>query len=182
MTARDEALLRESQELFARILMKFDLMEKLPFIFGRESISRAQLHMIEAIGKGCGSTVTALAEYFMVTKGAVSQIVSKLCARGLVSKSRSGGGGKEVLLELTKRGWEAFEIHEGYSEFGPDIISFAEKYEREELRAFLNVLKGLDELSGRLFAELAEKSRKSRDAGIAPASPSGAGPKKRKTT
>jgi DNA-binding MarR family transcriptional regulator len=159
VTTKEKTLLRESQELFTRLLMKFDLLDKVPFIFAREAIPRAQLHMIDAIGKGHGTTVTALADYFMITKGAVSQIVSKLCARGFVSKSKSDSGGKEILLELTKKGREAFEVHEGYNEFGPDIIAFSKRYTEEELQAFLSVLKGLDELSGAFFGALAEKDK-----------------------
>jgi DNA-binding MarR family transcriptional regulator len=69
--------MREGWELLTRLLMKYDLMAKIPFDCGRERISRTQLHMIEAIGKGRGRTVTSLADYFMVTKGAVSQVVKK---------------------------------------------------------------------------------------------------------
>jgi DNA-binding MarR family transcriptional regulator len=174
MTAKERMLMREGQELFTRILMKFDLMEKIPFVFGREPISRAQLHMIEAIGKGYGTTVTALAEYFMITKGAVSQLVSKLCAKDFVFKSKSSGGGKEIPLELTKKGWEAFRVHEGYNEFGPDIVAFSKKYTEEELRAFLGVLRGLDEFSGTLFTVLAEKGKKLAGGNPIKASPRGA--------
>jgi len=182
VTTKERALLRESQELFTRLLMKFDLMGKVPFCFGREPISRAQLHMIEAIGKGYGSTVTALADYFMITKGAVSQVVSKLRAKGFVSKSKSSGGGKGILLELTKRGLEAFEAHESYNDLGPDIIAFAERYTEEERRAFLSVLRGLDDLIGGLFAVLAAKAENCRDGEAASSPPPGTGKKKRKKT
>jgi DNA-binding MarR family transcriptional regulator len=163
VVVKHRAVLTEARELFTRILMKFDLMEKIPFVFGRERLTRTQLHMIESIGKGRGASVTALAEYFMVTKGAVSQVVTKLCARGFVSKG--SGGGREKPLRLTKKGWKAFEMHEGYDEYLPELSAFTKKYTKEELGAFLRVLKGLDEMSGAIFADLVERSREEGGAG-----------------
>jgi DNA-binding MarR family transcriptional regulator len=170
MTPAEKALLREGQEIFTRLIMKFDLMEKIPFVFGRETIGRTQLHTIEAIGKGRGRTVTALADYFMVTKGAVSQVVTKLCAHGFVTKAKGPEGGKEKLLELTKKGWEAFELHENYNQISPEFTSFFRRYKAEELDAFRRILIGLDELSGRIFEELVERSKS--PGGGASASPS----------
>jgi DNA-binding MarR family transcriptional regulator len=167
MTAREKTLLREGQELLTRLIMKYDLIEKIPFEFGCERIPRAQLHMIEAIGKGYGATVTALADYFMITKGAVSQVVSKLCAKGFVAKSKGTSGGKEKPLRLTNKGRKAFDIHESYNELGPDILSCTKGYTDEEIRAFLDVLRGLDKWSGGYFAELAGNRGKRRPARLA---------------
>lgn len=167
-------MMREGQELFTRILMKFDLMEKIPFSWGRELISRTQLHMIEAIGKGYGTTVTSLAGYFMVTKGAVSQVVAKLGERGFVAKEK--GEGRERILKLTRKGKQAFDLHEGYGELLPEFAAFFGKYSSEELRAFLSVLKGLDEFSSSIFSSLLERGKLG--GGSSPASPRGGTGKK----
>lgn len=155
--ARVPAWMREGQELLTKLLMKYDLMSKTPFDCGRERISRSQLHMIEAIGKGYGRTVTSLADYFMVTKGAVSQVIKKLCCGGFVAKEK--GEGKEILLRLTKKGLRAFDLHESYADALPELAAFAANYSEKEIRIFLRVLRDLDEMSSRIFVTLAEEGR-----------------------
>ena len=117
MTEMEKELVRQGWELFTRIFMKYDILEKSPVDIGTgDKFNGAQIHMIEAIGKGKGKTVTALSKYFMVTKGAISQIVSRLNKMGYITKTKRIGNGKEIILELTEKGRQAYRMHEKYNE------------------------------------------------------------------
>ena len=117
MTEMEKELVRQGWELFTRIFMKYDILEKSPVDIGTgDKFNGAQIHMIEAIGKGKGKTVTALSKYFMVTKGAISQIVSRLNKMGYITKTKRIGNDKEIILELTEKGRQAYRMHEKYNE------------------------------------------------------------------
>jgi DNA-binding MarR family transcriptional regulator len=60
--------------------------------------------------------VTELADLAGVTKGAISQVVSKLEKKGAVRRYKSEGNEKEVLVELTDKGREIYERHQKVNE------------------------------------------------------------------
>ncbi len=73
---------------------------------------RSETHTIEAIGKNPGINVTRLAEKMGVTKGAISQMLTRLARKKLVIRRPMPGNAKEVTAELTDMGRIAFENHE----------------------------------------------------------------------
>ncbi len=100
------------KETFLRIVKKFTQMEKLARNYGSGDIlSPAEIHAVDLIGRYPGATVTELAARKRVTKGAVSQVVTKLQSKGLVRKCRSLDSEKSILLILTERGTSAFLGH-----------------------------------------------------------------------
>src|SRR5215470_1752708 len=112
-----EKLMVEGQAVFNRIFLKHEALEKEPLDLGNgDKLHGSQIHMIEAIGKEYSKTVTKLSEYFKVTKGAVSQIVSKLHKDGYLTRTKQTGNDKEIILGLTKKGWKAFDVHETLNE------------------------------------------------------------------
>jgi len=139
--------------------MKYDILEKSPVDIGAaDRLNGSQIHMIEAIGKGRGSTVTALSSYFMVTKGAVSQIVSYLHKMGYVSKTKRQGNDKEIILELTEKGRLAFRLHEKYNESTvAELMQLREKYSQTEIATFLSILNDVDRM---LMGFVAEEKKK----------------------
>ena len=156
MKAWEREVMREGQALFARILMKYDYAERKPIVVDGVKMHAAHFHMIEAIGKGYGDTVTALADYFIITKGAVSQIVTRLYGEGYVSKTKREGNDKEIILGLTAKGLKAFKIHEGYGQPMEARIKFAGRYTEKEMRSFLCILEDVD----RVFGEMIENDIK----------------------
>jgi DNA-binding MarR family transcriptional regulator len=159
MEKKLKILIQEGVALFTRILMKYDVMEKVPIDIGDGyRLNASHIHMIEAVGKGYGKTVTALSGYFMITKGAVSQIISKLYNKGYITKTKRKGNDKEIILELTEKGWKAFECHEEYGETAMnDVMQIGNKYDEGELNSFLNILKDIDLLFGKFIAEEKKK-------------------------
>ena len=148
MDKKKAALIREGWALFTRIFMQYDIAEKRPLAVGNgETLNAASIHMIEAVGKGYGTTVTSLSNYFMVTKGAVSQTIKSLHQKGFMAKTKRKSNDKEIILELTKKGRQAFSIHEKTSESAMrNLVGAGEKYSVHELQAFLDILKEIDRL------------------------------------
>lgn len=71
----------------------------------------AQSHMIEIIGDCEGVTQTEIATEYMITKGAVSQIISFLEQNGLIIKKPSQKGGRSTELYLSDKGKSVFSEH-----------------------------------------------------------------------
>ena len=71
----------------------------------------AQAHMLEIIGNAEGTDQSEIAAEYLITKGAVSQIVSFLCDKGLVVKKPSGTGGRTTGLFLSDEGRRIREEH-----------------------------------------------------------------------
>ena len=151
-------LIQRGTELFNRIFMKYDILEKKPISIGKGiNLSASNIHMIEAIGKGYGQTVTALSNYFMITKGAVSQVISHLKKEGYIRRSNKQDNDKRVILELTKKGLSAFECHEKYNQsILGELVRVKEKYSEAELQTFLNILNDVDSFFGRFITNEAE--------------------------
>lgn len=96
-----------------RFVNQYNRLEKEPFKVGDgELLYPSEINMIEAIGKGTDNTVTQLCGIFGVTKGAISQIISKLEHKGYVQKVRNKDYIKEVFINLTQKGQDIFEKHE----------------------------------------------------------------------
>jgi len=154
-----DLIMQDGLAIFTRILMKYDALEKEPLDMGNgEKLSAVNIHTIEAIGKEYGKTVTALSEYFMITKGAVSQVITKLHKDGYVSKAKKKGNDKEVILELTKKGWKAFELHEKLNEAAMgDWTQIRNKYSADEAASFLRILGDIDLLFSQLIANEKKK-------------------------
>ncbi len=99
----------------------------------------AQSHMVEIIGDNEGITVTRIAEEYMITKGAVSQILKFLDEKGLITKKPSDKGGRTTELYLSEEGKrilaEHREMHRPMtapvaalaSQLSPDTIAILEK-------------------------------------------------------
>jgi DNA-binding MarR family transcriptional regulator len=132
-------LMQDASSLITRLFMKYEITRNKPIDIGDGSrLYASQLHMLEAIGKGYGNTVTALTGYFKITKGAVSQNVTKLCTAGYILKTKRKGNDKEVILELTKKGWTAFELHENYGASAKtEMIRLGNIYTGKEILTFM---------------------------------------------
>lgn len=98
-----------------KFVNRYNKLEKMPFQVGDgEVLYPSEMNLIEAIGKRSGNTVTQLCTAFGVTKGAISQTITKLESRGYVNKDRNEDYSKEIMLSLTERGREIFEKHERF--------------------------------------------------------------------
>ncbi len=87
-------------------------LEQKPRDYGTgEKLYSSEIHMIEAIGVSDGLSVTDVADYFGITKGAVSQTLKKLENKELVKKERDPANSSRYILGLTTKGKAAFYSH-----------------------------------------------------------------------
>ena len=98
-----------------RIIHKYNKSEEVKRDYGTDlMLTRKKIHTIQLIGQYPQIGISELAERQGVTKGATSQMVKKLVAKGLVVKKQSRALEAEVCLELTPLGQKAFEGHADY--------------------------------------------------------------------
>jgi DNA-binding MarR family transcriptional regulator len=126
------AIYEEILEKLEKIIMLTESMHTPSLSFGTGKLMHTkEIHTIQAIGRYPGINVTRLAEQMGVTKGAVSQTISKLVKKGLVRKRQIFGNRKEVVLELTDLGWIGFKNHE---KFHMDTLIVARQYYGDQLQ------------------------------------------------
>ena len=108
---------------------------------------RAEIHTIQAIGQNLGINMSELALVMNVTKGAISQTVTKLEKKKLVRKSRIGADNREVVLVLTDLGWKGYNNHEEIHDQMYHIIRqyFGSKF-NSRVKAYTSVMNELNEI------------------------------------
>mgnify|MGYP001030509178 FL=1 len=102
---------------------------------------RAEVHILELIGKNPGITSSAITAKMNVTKGAVSQITAKLFAKNLIIKSPSIHDIKTLELFLTDKGKEVFTCHEmRENALKKRILSEAGSIKPEEINRLISIV------------------------------------------
>lgn len=129
-----------------RLVNKYNKLEKMPFdIGGGEMLYPSEMNMIEAIGKKTGNTVTELCIVFGVTKGAISQLITKLALKGYVQKVKNEAYSKEIELSLTDKGQEVFLKHGRFhKEMDQSMEQLLCNISSEKLTVFREILKLVD--------------------------------------
>jgi DNA-binding MarR family transcriptional regulator len=132
---------------FIRIVGLFNKLDTKPYDFGTdERLYRSELHVLQAIGRGEGRTVTELGSAFGITKGAVSQVVGKLETKGYLVKERNPAYGKELLLSLSAKGKVAFKSHEAlHARIDKAFLASMGPVSQEELVRFERFLGMIEE-------------------------------------
>ncbi|ADU61609.1 MAG: MarR family winged helix-turn-helix transcriptional regulator [Pseudodesulfovibrio sp.] len=83
--------------------------------FGTDvNIYRSEIHIIQLIGDRGEVFISEIARLIGVTKGTVSQIVSRLEAKGLAEKSVDKNNNTRQLVCLTIKGMTAYQTHVNY--------------------------------------------------------------------
>lgn len=81
---------------------------------GLKNLSMTEIHIIEAVEKVDVPSMSEVANKLMVTPGTLSTSVNRLIQKGYIKSERSEKDRRVVLLSLTERGKEAFQIHEDF--------------------------------------------------------------------
>lgn len=106
----------------------------------------AQSHMIELIGDNEGITVTQIAEQYMITKGAVSQIIKFLDEKGLICKKPSEKGGRTTELYLSSDGKRVMTEHrEMHREMTEKIAALMDALTPETVEALSQIANIIEE-------------------------------------
>lgn len=116
MNNKEEAI-RYMTGRLARIINKHSRIEEQPIALGEGiEITPREIRALHAIGLNEGANLKTIASVLGVTKSAVSQMVGKLEKRGFALKEQAPDNRKEILVRLTGKGWEAFNIHQEFHE------------------------------------------------------------------
>lgn len=90
---------------FYAISNKLNQIRNTPVKFsGGVSVNSAGLSLIYAVATNPGANMSEIGTVLGLTKGAVSQMVTKLQAKGLIEKLQGKDSGKNVMLMLTDEG------------------------------------------------------------------------------
>ncbi|MBP1988854.1 MarR family winged helix-turn-helix transcriptional regulator [Paenibacillus eucommiae] len=96
-----------------RLILQLRRLERQPQTFGNAgSLTPSEIHTIEAIGFDGGVLMSELSARLGVTKGAITQIVARLEAKALVTRSPHPSDLRASVIALTEKGREAFTAHE----------------------------------------------------------------------
>ena len=98
-----------------------------------ELYTSTEVHIVTRIEENPGITAAKIAELTCRTKSAVSQMISKLEAKGLIYREKDPCNGKQQFLFVTEKGKHLSLCHKAYDEasiplndlvekFGPDIV------------------------------------------------------------
>ena len=113
----------------------------------------SEIHLIDAIGLEGNITTTKLAATLGITKGGVSQTVTKLMNKGLVSKSE-GDGINEVYISLSDKGRTAYQGHKQLHEsLLTKMNALTEEMSDETWKAVFDMISVIDEELKRLELE-----------------------------
>ncbi len=97
---------------FSRVSKLWQQLDSKPRKFGTENdLSGSEIHLIEVVGQNEGLSVTDLARRLGITKGAVSQTLKKLEAKGLVVKEVDPTNTSRMTVSLSTKGKVAFYSH-----------------------------------------------------------------------
>lgn len=136
----------ESMELLEKAIHLYNRIEnkKRDFGLGYE-MSMKEIHTIQYIGDYPGINLKTLATNQGVTKGAASQMITRLIKKNLVTKERGTNSEAEIVLTLTKEGQRAYKGHEEYHKKGKHYMQdLAEKYTEKDWQIFRSILLDLE--------------------------------------
>lgn len=106
-------ILDNNHHVIGQLIHRLRRMEREPRTFGEAGeLKPSEMHTIEAIGYGNGILMSELAQKLSITKGAATQIVSRLEREGFVRRSAHPLDSRAVIVELAERGKVAFISHE----------------------------------------------------------------------
>lgn len=134
------------EQLF-RVINKFLFLEKKRvFECGGIKLYPSELHLMRLIASDKSINATAMAKAFGVTKGAVSQTLSRLEKKGVLFKSRDPHNKNELSAHFTRFGKRAFESHlkslESLNAAYEGYIASLSKGEKEVIESFLKHIEG----------------------------------------
>lgn len=140
-------LLASLVEQFYRITNKMNKMKNIPLSFdGTELINTAAIHLIDMIGKHEEWNLTEIADAMGVTKGATSQMASKLEAKDLIIKAKNTGNDKDIKFCLTEEGRKVYDGHEKlHEELYSKISKILEEFTDKDIKKIMKALNQIDQ-------------------------------------
>lgn len=108
-----------------------------------KDITNNDMHIIEAIGLGDGSPMSAIAKKMNVTAGTLTTSMNSLVNKKYAVRERSEEDRRVVYIRLTEKGKRAYEHHAQFHHQMTDAV--IKKLNEEEIPVLLKTLEGLSE-------------------------------------
>lgn len=106
----DEAQVRALMNDFRSLTERLSRQRNTPVaIEGSAPVTKASLHLLETVGTHPSERMTDVAQRMEITKGAVSQLATRLQAEGLLDKRQAHGSARDIYLVLTPEGQHLYE-------------------------------------------------------------------------
>jgi DNA-binding MarR family transcriptional regulator len=126
----------------SRVINQFLFLEKRSVFTHRDvTLHPSEIHLMGALMRDADANVTTMAETLGITKGAVSQTISRLVKKGMVTKTRDPRNKNELKVSFTASGRRAIE---GFARSRAEANGRYEAYlnglsntERQTIRTFL---------------------------------------------
>lgn len=104
-------------------------------------LTSTEIHTIQAVADFRDASLTHLANLMGVTKGAMSQTISRLVQKGLAAKEGAPTSGREIRIELTDLGQIAYRNHEAFERrILSAVIAHCGANVEEKVKLYLRVL------------------------------------------
>lgn len=142
-------------ELFLQTINQYNALEKKTHTYDIDPpIYLSEIHTIAAVGAHEAINVTGLAQLQGTSKSAVSQAISKLVKKGFIEKRSSPDTDNEVILLLTEKGKQVYNMHESQHDWlKSQLAAVFEKYPQDTI----SVLSGLAADIQVIWAQFLEK-------------------------
>ncbi len=102
---------------FVRLVNKYNAMERHPITYGTPyRFYHSERHLLDIVGDNPGLNITEFAKAAGVTKGAISQVVSKLEEKGALRRFKGDENEKEIRLALTQLGEKIYRHHQSVNQ------------------------------------------------------------------
>ena len=105
-----------------------------------ELYTSTEVHMVTRIEENPGITASRIAEETLRTKSAVSQMIAKLEAKGLVYREKDPNNGKQHFLYVTEKGNQLSLCHKAYDEQTSPIEGLVAHFGMEKMENYASVM------------------------------------------
>ena len=146
-------VINEIHEKFFRIVKLAEKLEKQPRSYGTdELLTSSEIHLIEIIGDHERFSVTDLANFKGITKGAVSQHLKKLEKKGLTMKEEDPENLSRSIVRLTSKGKAAHYAHKHWHEtMDGGFKEYTTNLEEEKIAFLLEFITRVEDFLSRIM-------------------------------
>lgn len=105
-----------------------------------ELYTSTEVHLVTRIEENPGITASKIAEDTLRTKSAVSQMIAKLEAKGLVYREKDPNNGKQYFLNVTEKGRHLSLCHKAYDETAMPMSEMINRFGVDGVETFMDIL------------------------------------------
>lgn len=145
----DETQIRALMDDFRSLTDRMNRQRNTPVaIEGSVPVTKASLHLLETVGTHPSERMTDVAQRMDITKGAVSQLATRLQDKGLLDKRQANGSARDICLVLTPEGQKLFEASTHLNKMIDDeVFSTFSQMRDEDIERLRTLLKRVDQMT-----------------------------------